>query len=148
MKNYSKILLAVLFSLSSIASIAQTDDVRSKLYSSLPKSINIDKSIFGNVLDAKEGREVSLRLSDEFTFNGTVISNFTKYNTLHTVMVRSKENATSILQVTLIVNNNDISYSGRIINANAADGYEIKNNNGSYSLQKFETLKILDPCKL
>ncbi len=148
MKKYSKILLAVLFSVASIASFAQKNDARSKIYSSLPQSINIDKNIFGSLLDATEGKEVSLHLSDAFIFNGTVISNFTKYNSLHTVMVRSNENATTILQITLIVNDNNISYAGRIINSNAADGYEIKNNNGIYSLQKFETLKILDPCKL
>ena len=148
MKKYSKTLLAVLFSVATIASFAQIQDRRPKKYASLPELINIDKSIFGNVLDAPEGKEISLRLSDQFTFTGTVISNFTKYKKLHTVMVRSAENASSILQITLINSDNNISYSGRIINSNAADGYEIKNNNGSYSLQKFETLKILDPCRL
>ena len=148
MKKYSKTLLAVLLSASSLASFAQMNDRRPQLYSSRPQSINIDKNIFANVLDATEGKEISVRLSDNFTFNGTVISNLKKYNKLHTVMVRSNENATSILQITLINENNNISYTGRIINSNAADGYEIKNNNGAYSLQKFETLKILDPCKL
>ena len=149
MKKYSKTLLAVLLSASSIASFAQMNDRRPQLYSSRAQSINIDKNIFGNVLDAAEGKEISVRLSDDFTFNGTVISNLKRYNNnLHTVMVRSNENATSILQITLIQENNNISYTGRIINSNAADGYEIKNNNGIYSLQKFETLKILDPRKL
>ena len=147
MKKYSKTLLAVLLSVSSLASFAQMNDRRPQLYSSRPQSINIDKSIFANALDAKEGKEISLQLSADFTFNGKVISNFSKYNNLHTVMVRSNENATTILQITLIQEKNSISYSGRIINSNAADGYEIKNNNGAYSLQKFETLKILDPCK-
>ena len=141
-------MLAVLLSVASTASFAQITDRRASLYSSLPQTINIDKNIFGNVLDATEGKEISLHLSDDFIFKGTVISNFTKYNNLHTVMVRSNENATSILQITLIQNDNNISYSGRILNNNASDGYEIKNNNGTYFLQKFETLKILDPCKL
>lgn len=141
-------MLAVLLSVSSLASFAQMNDRRPQLYSSRPQSINIDKSIFGNVLDAVEGKEISIHLSEDFTFNGTVISNQKKYNSLHTVMVRSNENATSIMQITLIKENNNISYSGRIINSNAADGYELKNNNGAYSLQKFETLKLLDPCKL
>ncbi len=148
MKKYSKTLLAVLFSLASIASFAQIHDARSKKYASLPESINIDKSIFANALNAPEGKEISVRLSEQFIFTGTVIGNFTKYKKLHTVLVRSTEDATSILQITLIDDDNNISYSGRIINNKAADGYEIKNNNGVYSLQKFETLKILDPCNL
>jgi hypothetical protein len=147
MKKYSKTLIAVLLAVSSLASFAQMNDRRPQMYSSRPQSINIDKSIFANALDATEGKEISLQLSADFTFYGKVISNFSKYNNLHTVMVRSNENATTILQITLIQEKNNISYSGRIINGNAADGYEIKNNNGVYSLQKFETLKILDPCK-
>ena len=148
MKKYSKTLLAVLFSVATIASFAQKHDERPKKYSSLPESINIDKNIFGNVLNAPEGKEISVQLSNELTFTGTVISNFTKYKKLHTVMVRSTEDASSILQITLIDSDNEISYAGRILSNNAADGYEIKNNNGNYTLQKFETLRILDPCNL
>ena len=141
-------MLAVLFSIASIASFAQINDVRPNLYADRPQSINVDKNIFASVLDVAEGNEVSVSLSSDFIFTGKVIGNFTKYNDLHTVMVRSNDNQTSILQITAIKNDNTVSYSGRIINSKAADGYEIKNNNGVYSLQKFETIKILDPCKL
>ena len=109
MKKYSKTLLAVLLSVASIAGFAQTQDARPKLYASLPQSINVDQSKFSNVLDAVEGKEISLQLSPDFIFTGKVISNFTKYNNLHTVMVRSNENATSILQITLIQNDNNRS---------------------------------------
>ena len=148
MKKHSKIFLALLFSVTAVTSFAQMTDKRQRLYSSLPESIDIDKNIFINVLDEPVGKEVSLLLSTGFIFKGTVLSNFTKYNTIHTVMVRSAENPESIFQVTVIQSENNISYTGRIINKNAADGYEIKNNNGAYSLRKFESLNILDPCKL
>ncbi len=148
MKKYSKSLLAVLLSITTIAGVAQNTDRRAKLYATLPQTITVDKNIFASVLDVTEGKEVSVPLSSEFTFTGKVIGNFTKYNNMHTVMVRSNDNQTSILQITAFPNDNNISYTGRIINSNAADGYEIKNNNGIYTLQKFETLKILDPCKL
>ena len=148
MKNHSKVLLAVLLSVSSLAGIAQKVDTRPNLYATRPQSINIDKNIFTPILDAAVGQEVSFVISPDFTFKGIVLSNFSKYNQLHTVMVRSNENASSILQITHIQSDNNVSYTGRILNDNAADGYEIKNNNGAYSLQKFETLRILDPCKL
>ena len=148
MKKYSKTLLAVLLSVASVAGYSQVKDARPKLYAARPQSINIDKNIFASVLDVTEGKEVSVPLSGDFTFTGKVIGNFTKYNNMHTVMVRSNENLTTILQITAVQNDNSISFTGRIINSNAADGYEIKNNNGIYTLQKFETLKILDPCKL
>jgi hypothetical protein len=64
-------------------------------------------------------------------------------------MIRSSENNLSVFQISKITNkDNSISYAGLIINQDAADGYVIKNNNGIYSLQKFESGKILEPCKL
>lgn len=141
-------MLAVLLSITSIAGYSQVTDVRPKLYASLPQTINIDQTKFERALTSEAGKEITLLLSPEFTFTGTVISNFTKYNNLHTVMLRSNENANSILQITLVADNNNLTYAGRIINSNAADGFEIKNNNGIYSLQKFETKKLLDPCNL
>jgi hypothetical protein len=149
MKMLSKYLFSVLFSLICTHSFAQTTDSRPALYAAYPSSISINKTSLDNLLTNETGKVVSMPLSAGFTFEGTVISNVTKYNSMHTVMVRSVEHAESIFQITKTENKeNVISYSGRIFNKNAADGYEIKNNNGEYSLQKFETAKILDPCKL
>lgn len=149
MKMLSKYLFGVLFSVSCTHAFAQINDTRQKLYASLPSVININKNLLDNLLSNRAGEEVSTVFSADFTFEGTVISNITKYNTMHTVMLRSVENPESIFQITKIPSKeNTFSYYGRILNNNAADGYEIKNNNGEYFLQKFETAKILDPCKL
>ncbi len=145
----SKYLFGVLFSVSCTQAFAQIKDTRQKLYAALPSTISINKNSLDNLLSNQTGKVVSTVLSADFTFEGTVISNITKYNTMHTVMLRSVENPESIFQITKVPNKeNTFSYYGRILNNNAADGYEIKNNNGEYFLQKFETAKILDPCKL
>ena len=127
---------------------AQQNDTRQKLYATLPETINVDKELFTSVLETPVGKEVSLQFSNGFIFTGTVLSNFTKYGNMHSVMVRSNENTPVVFQVTGVQTDNGISYSGRIISNNSADGFEIKNYNGAYSLQKFETLKVLDPCNL
>ncbi len=148
MKNYSKFLLAVMCAVFTTTSYAQQIDTRQKLYATLPETINVDKELFTSVLEAPIGKEVSLQFSNGFNFTGTVLSNFTKYGNMHTVMVRSNENTPVVFQVTGVQTEKGISYSGRIISSTSADGFEIKNDNGTYSLQKFETLKVLDPCNL
>lgn len=148
MKTLSKLSFAVLLSVCSIASFAQIKDTRQKLYAAFPQTINVDKSTFTNVLQTTVGGSVSLSLTNDFIFRGTVIGNFTKYNNLQTVIVQSTENKQSIFQISKIEQENNVTYTGRILNDGAADGYEIKNNNGTYFLQKFETLQLLDPCKL
>ena len=150
MKKLSKYLFGVLFSLAGTHfSFAQVNDTKAKLYSAYPSIISINKNSLDNLLFNKTGETVSISFAEGFTFEGTVISNITKYNNMHTVMLRSLKNKESIFQITKNESKeNTFSYTGRILNSNAADGYEIKYNNGEYFLQKFETAKILEPCKL
>lgn len=148
MKMLSKYLFGVLLSLLCTHSFAQTNDTRPKLYAAYPSTISIDKVSIETLLSNTPGTLVSMPLTADFTFEGVVFSNTTKYNNMHTVMLRSVQNPQSVFQVTKIENKEKvISYSGRILNNNAADGYEIKYNNGEYFLQKFETAKILETCK-
>lgn len=144
----SKYLFVVLLSLFCTHTFAQTNDTRPKLYAAYPSTIAIDAISLDKLLSNKQGTLVSIPFTEEFTFEGIVFSNITKYNAMHTVMLRSVQNPQSVLQVTKIENKEKmVSYSGRLLNNNAADGYLIKNNNGEYFLQKFETAKILETCK-
>jgi hypothetical protein len=127
MKLFNKTVFFVLCTILSATSFAQT---KPTLFDAYPETISIN-------------------LSSNFKFAGTVISNQQKYDNLQTIMIRSSENSQSVFQISKITNkDNSISYAGLIINQDAADGYVIKNNNGIYSLQKFESGKILQPCKL
>jgi hypothetical protein len=149
MKTLNKITLILLSSIFSATSFAQTSAVKQKIYAAFPESFSIDEAFMVDAFSNKSGNTVSLNLADNFHFNGTVIVNQMKYDNLQTIMIRSSENNESIFQISKITNNDKtITYTGRIINNNAADGYVIKNNNGIYSLQKFETDKILEHCKL
>ncbi len=149
MKTPKTIMLIVLCSIITATSFAQTSDTKQKLYAEYPETISLSKTIITDAFTYNTGTAVSLSLSSNFKFAGTVISNQQKYDNLQTIMIRSSDNNESIFQISKITNKDkSISYAGLIINNNAADGYIIKNNNGIYSLQKFESGKILEPCKL
>ena len=86
------------------------------------------------------GETISLSFSEEFAYTGTVLSNEIKYNNLQSVIIKSAAYQNSLLQLSKITNtDNSFSYVGRIINPEAADGFELKKENNSYRLQKIET---------
>jgi hypothetical protein len=147
---YKKSMFIVILSLTTVITFAQqAGNTKPFLYASQPQTINVDESILSETLTHAKGTTISVSLSPTFHFNGTVIANANRQNNLQIIAIRSSENNESILQLSKITNrDNTISYTGRIINENAADGYLIKNNNGIYSLQKFETKNVLEPCKL
>jgi hypothetical protein len=148
MNLLSKSMLVMLCLIFTATSIAQKAIAKQKLFAANPENISLNKSIITDAFSYNTGTSVSIDLSSNFHFVGTVISNQQKYDNLQTIMIRSSENNHSIFQISKITNiDKSISYAGRIINDDAADGYAIKNNNGIYSLQKFETDKILEFCK-
>jgi hypothetical protein len=148
MNLLSKSMLVMLCLIFTATSIAQKATAKQKLFAANPENISLNKSIITDAFSYNTGTSVSIDLSSNFHFVGTVISNQQKYDNLQTIMIRSSENNHSIFQISKITNiDKSISYAGRIINDDAADGYAIKNNNGIYSLQKFETDKILEFCK-
>ncbi len=148
MKLYNKGLLVVLFSLIATTSFAQTIQSKQNIFSAYPQNIVIDNALLSTSISFTKGSTVTLNLSNEFQFTGTVFFNEKIYDNLQTVMIRASDNVKSVFEITKLTNkDNSFEYRGRIMNNDAADGYEIKNINGNYSLQKFETQKILEVCK-
>ena len=148
MKLLSKTMFGMLLTLSATAAVAQSKDSRQKLFDAYPQNIDVERSLFSTTLNFEEGQSVTVPFNNQFHLNGIVISNQKKFGGIQTVIIRTADN--SLFQVTAISNNSNksVSYGGRILNQNSADGYEIKNNNGAYALNKFETSKIFEPCKL
>ena len=147
MKLLNKSMLVVLFSIFTSTGFAQKAETKQKLFAAYPENISLNKIFITDAFSYNTGTSVSVELSANFHFAGTVISNQQKYDNLQTIMIRSSENYHSIFQLSKITNNDkSTSYTGCIINNDAADGYIIKNNNGIYSLNKFESDKILEHC--
>jgi hypothetical protein len=148
MKLHPKSIFVVLFTIFTATSFAQTGDVRQPLFAAFPSTINLDNTTLIDACTKTIGAVVNYNFGANFIFSGTVIGNENKYDNLQMIVIRSTENAHTFFQISKIKNpDNTISYTGRILNNDAADGYALKNNNGLYTLQKFESDKILTPCK-
>lgn len=148
MKTF-KALFSLLLCLTTAAAFSQkTEPLRSKLFTAYPETIQLSKNILQNTMNSSEGELVVISFSNEFRFKGTVISNQKKYNNLQSVMIKSPAFGNAIFQLSKMTNDDlSFSYTGRIINAEAADGYEIKKDkDDNYRFIKFETKKILQDC--
>ena len=144
---YTKSLFVVLLCLTTVASIAQQSETRPRLFADKAQTINLDNTTLTNAITHLKGNSVTVNLSSNFQFTGNVIFNEKRNDQLQTMAIRSSDNSKSVLQISKLTNkDNSISYTGRIINPDAADGFLIKNNNGNYTLQKFEALDVLSPC--
>jgi hypothetical protein len=131
------------------AGYSQTAHIsKQKLFDAFPKTIHCPVDEFNSALTAMEGQHVVLTFSEHFKFAGTVINNMVKYNNLQSLTIRSDESANTIFHLSRIINgDNSFSYTGRILNSNASDGYEIKKDlSGNYSFEKLDAEKILVEC--
>ncbi len=143
-----KTLLFLLLCLTTVAGYSQIKADKAKLFARYPETIGLSKNILQNTLNANEGEEVVISFSTDFHFKGIVMSNIKKYDNLQSVMIKSAAFGNAIFQLSKITNQDkSITYAGRIINADAADGYQIKKDkDDNYSFVKFETNKILQDC--
>lgn len=147
MNMLNKTMLCMVFSLSFATGFAQKTDSRPLRFAAYPQTVSIDNSLFNDMLSYTEGIKVAVPISSDFYFTGTVISNQKQYGNIQTVMIRAADN--TVFQVSEVTRNDkSIAYAGRILGQSYADGYVINNNNGTYTLKKIETAKILEPCKL
>ncbi len=144
---YKQGMFIMLLCLTTVASFAQLSETRPKLFADKAQTISLDNATLENAIAQTQGNLITVNLAANFQFTGNVIFNERRNNQLQTMAIRSSENSKSVLQISKITNkDNTISYAGRIINPDAADGFLIKNNNGIITLQKFEALDVLSTC--
>jgi hypothetical protein len=132
------------------ATAQQTTIEKPKLFASYPASFAITEACLQNIFNYSANQETVIDFGSNLLFPCKIVRNEVKYSNLQTVILRSSAFDNALFQVSKIINRDQsITYTGRIINQKAADGFEIKkNNDGSYRLQKFETDKILEGCFL
>lgn len=151
MKPLSKLIYTLLLSLTTAAGFSQSAiTVKPRIFEGSPKFINCPASEFSNAFSSTEGQHITLFLSGNYKFSGTVISNIEKYSNLQSMTIRSDAAENTIFHLSKQINeDNSINYVGRIMNAAAADGYEIKKDEaGKYIFEKVETGKVLQVCNL
>jgi hypothetical protein len=142
------LLLFLLFNSSSAFS-QNNNTPRPKQFSNFPNIINCSEAEISRIFSSAAGQSINLSFSDNFSFSGNITSNIVKYSNLQSAIIKSPAFDNTIFSISRIVNDdNSISYTGRIINLNYADGYELKKNaGGGYKLIKIETGQVIQDCK-
>ncbi len=151
MKPLSKCKLILLLCCINAAAFSQaTQPVKQNIFAGFPNTINCSATEFANAFNAAEGQHIVLAFSDNFKFAGTVISNVVKYSNLQSITLKSDDSDNTIFHLSKQINgDNSISFVGRIMNANAADGYQIKKDmTGNYKFEKINAELVLQECNL
>ncbi|MEP6926239.1 MAG: hypothetical protein ABI834_01320 [Ginsengibacter sp.] len=92
-----------------------------------------------------EGSSIQLNFANNFSFTGTVFSSVQRYSNLSSVIIKLPALHNSLLSISKRINDDrTITYVGRIINEQYADGYELKkDNSGNYSFDKIKTEDLI-----
>ncbi len=91
-----------------------------------------------------EGGKVKLNFGD-FAFNGVVTSSIKRYDNLYSVIIKAPGLNNTMLCVSKRINDDKtVSYVGRIINENYADGYELRKENSGYAMNKIRTDALIE----
>jgi hypothetical protein len=147
--NFLKTLtLAAMLSCITITVNAQSAPTKETIFAALPATINVDNMALVNAVAYNKGNTVNLAIANNLQFEGSVLSNVQKYDNLQIVTIQSVTNENTFLEISKITHADlSVQYKGMLINSNATDGFILKQNNGVYALEKFETAKILQDCK-
>jgi hypothetical protein len=118
------------------------------LFYKYPNKIACNETELAKIFSFEKGKDIVINFDNKLLFNGTVLSNITKYNNLQSVVIKSPLFSNAIFHVSKITNpNNTFSYVGRIIQQDFSDGFQIqKNQQGNYELHKIETKKMMPDC--
>ncbi len=137
----------LLFVCSTSPALSQTGSKPTQ-FSRFPDVINCPESLLATVFSAAPGQDSSLSFSTDFSFSGTVVSNVVKYSNLRSAVIRSPYFNNSVFSISQIINSdNSYTYTGRIINKNYFDGYELKQHaSGGYQFVKVETDQVIPDC--
>jgi hypothetical protein len=146
--TYATYALSLFLSFTVMTGFGQTN--KPKQFSSFPEVINCSEQQLASIFNAAPGQNINLSFSDNFTFSGTVKSNLVKYANLQSAVIVSPDYSNTVFGVSKIINaDGSLSYTGRIINKNYFDGFELKKNTaGNYQLKKIETDYVIQDCNL
>jgi hypothetical protein len=118
--------------------INEPDLNKPKLFASLPDKIPVDISSLQSLLNAENGKEVSLKLGQNTLnkFNGTIISKVNTEN-INSVVIRSGNfNGATFTLSSSTQPNGTVKFTGRIISFQHGDLYELQNQTDQYLLIK------------
>jgi hypothetical protein len=146
MKIITKIMMLCVIVFSSYTSIAQVlTSNRQNYFGKYSQKLPTAESELEKAFHVPEGGKVKFNFA-EFSFNGIVTSSIKRYDNLYSVLVKAPGLDNTILAISKRINpDKSISYIGRIINQNYADGFELrKDNDGTYAMNKIRTDALIE----
>lgn len=91
-----------------------------------------------------EGGKVKLNFGD-FAFNGVVTSSIKRYDNLYSVIIKAPGLNNTMMCISKRINDDKtVSYVGRIINENYADGFELRKESSGYAMNKIRTDALIE----
>jgi hypothetical protein len=146
MKTLYKLFALCLLLISTHHSNAQVvHETRPDLFNSYSPNIPVPVSELNKAFVSSKGSTIQLNFSGKLTFSGNVLSSVKRYSNLSSVIIKSALLKNSILSISKRINDdNSITYIGRIINENYADGYMLEEDkSGNYSFNKIRTADLI-----
>ncbi len=115
----------------------EPDHDRPKLFTDLPEKMNIDVQSLDALLLLPLGAEVSAPLTAKFRLSGNVISKAADNEKVKSVVIQSSNRQGATFTISRVQNSDgSLSYIGRMISFKHGDAYELKKENGAYTLIK------------
>lgn len=117
---------------------------KAQLFRNTAQRVPAKRDELDKAFSAPEGSFIKLQFKN-FDFEGTLTSSLKRYDNLYSVVIKSSSLKNTIFSISKRTNDDKtITYVGRIINENYADGYElIKAEEGGYVLNKIKTDVLL-----
>lgn len=146
MKIITKMMMLCVIVFSSYASMAQVlTSNRENYFSKYSQKLPTAESELDKAFQVPEGDKVKINFAD-FSFSGIVTSSIKRYDNLYSVLVKAPGLDNTMLAISKIINpDKSVSYIGRIINQNYADGFELrKDNDGNYAMNKIRTDALIE----
>lgn len=142
---YKMVAMCLAITLSYTASAQILTSNRENHFNKYAEKLPTPESELSKAFNVPEGGKVKINFAD-FAFNGIVISSIKRYDNLYTVVVKSPGLNNTLFAISKRINEDKtITYAGRIINQNYADGYVLKKqNNGSYAMTKIKTDDLIE----
>ncbi|MCO6498705.1 MAG: hypothetical protein J5I50_13705 [Chitinophagaceae bacterium] len=127
------------------ATFAQSHPERQNaLFRGSADRLPVTTSELDKAFTATKGETITFKFHD-LLFKGEVVSSVKRYETLHTVIVRSASMNNSLLSISKRIEDDmSVTYVGRILNEKSADGYQlVKSEEGKYNFKRIKTDELL-----
>jgi hypothetical protein len=137
------LLVAVLLVIS-IVTQAQLTSPRPLLFSRFSDSLSCSATEIEKLFAFPVGSTIEARLAPALTLSGRIRAADQKYSNLKVVIIDCTSPGSAVFYVSARTDGEAVHYTGRMLGANAGDGFELqRDRNGNYQLKKFKVEDVI-----